>query len=210
MYIMIDNFDSFVYNLKAYFQELGREILVKRCDEITLEELEELKRRLEEERPMVWDSFPDIGLYMDQVISYVSRQLISYDGGEALTPAMVNNYIKDGLLPRADGKKYSKTHLGYLTAICALKQVLSVRDTRTLLEIGSAGRDPEKLYAAFYQELSLALDCTAEVLDPDLSQEDLPRLALRLALRSYADKLACQRILSLIAPQEEKPERRKK
>lgn len=175
-----------------------------------MEELEELKRRLEEERPMVWDSFPDIGLYMDQVISYVSRQLISYDGGEALTPAMVNNYIKDGLLPRADGKKYSKTHLGYLTAICALKQVLSVRDTRTLLEIGSAGRDPEKLYAAFYQELSLALDCTAEVLDPDLSQEDLPRLALRLALRSYADKLACQRILSLIASQEEKPERRKK
>ena len=43
MYVMIDNFDSFVYNLKAYFEELGREILVKRCDEITLEELEELK-----------------------------------------------------------------------------------------------------------------------------------------------------------------------
>ena len=39
---MIDNFDSFVYNLKAYFQELGREILVKRCDEITLKELEEM------------------------------------------------------------------------------------------------------------------------------------------------------------------------
>ena len=42
MYVMIDNFDSFVYNLKAYFQELGREILVRRCDEITLEELEEM------------------------------------------------------------------------------------------------------------------------------------------------------------------------
>ena len=38
MYVMIDNFDSFVYNLKAYFQELGREILVRRCDEITLRE----------------------------------------------------------------------------------------------------------------------------------------------------------------------------
>ena len=37
MYVMIDNFDSFVYNLKAYFQELGRDILVKRCDEITLD-----------------------------------------------------------------------------------------------------------------------------------------------------------------------------
>ena len=175
-----------------------------------MEELEELKKRLEEERPMTWDSFPDIGLYMDQVISYVSRQLISYDGGEALTPAMVNNYIKDGLLPRAEGKKYNKTHLGYLTAICALKQVLSVRETRDLLQVGSQDREPEDLYAAFYQELSLAQDCTAEVLDPTLSREELPRLALRLALRSYADKLACQRILALLAPEGSKGERRKK
>ena len=42
MYLMIDNYDSFVYNLKAYFQELGREILVKRCDEITLDEIERM------------------------------------------------------------------------------------------------------------------------------------------------------------------------
>ena len=40
---MIDNYDSFVYNLKAYFEELGREILVKRSDEITLDEIEDLK-----------------------------------------------------------------------------------------------------------------------------------------------------------------------
>ena len=25
MYLMIDNYDSFVYNLKAYFEELGRD-----------------------------------------------------------------------------------------------------------------------------------------------------------------------------------------
>lgn len=175
-----------------------------------MEELEELKGRLEEERPMPWDSFPDIGLYMDQVISYVSRQLITYDGEENLTPAMVNNYIKDGLLPRAEGKKYAKTHLGYLTAICALKQVLSVKETRTLLNAGGEGHAPENLYAAFYQELSMALDCTAEVLDPEVPEEELPRLALRLALRSYADKLACERVLSLLQDTETSPARRKK
>ena len=43
MYLMIDNYDSFVYNLKAYFEELGCEILVKRSDEITLDEIEHLK-----------------------------------------------------------------------------------------------------------------------------------------------------------------------
>ena len=175
-----------------------------------MEELEELKKRLEEERPMTWDSFPDIGLYMDQVISYVSRQLITYDQGEGLTPAMVNNYIKDGLLPRAEGKRYSKTHLAYLTAICALKQVLSVKETRELLRLSRGERTAEDLYATFYSELSLAQDCTAEVLDPTLSREELPRLALRLALRSYADKLACQRVLSLLVPKEEKAERKKK
>ena len=35
MFLMIDNYDSFVYNLKAYFEELGREIMVRRSDQIT-------------------------------------------------------------------------------------------------------------------------------------------------------------------------------
>ena len=43
MYLMIDNYDSFVYNLKAYFEELGQEILVRRSDEITLEDIEDMK-----------------------------------------------------------------------------------------------------------------------------------------------------------------------
>ena len=76
-----------------------------------MEELEELKSRMGSQRPVEWDAFPDIGLYMDQIISYMPRQLIHYGEGELLTSAMVNNYIKDGLLPRAEGKRYSRVHL---------------------------------------------------------------------------------------------------
>ena len=43
MYLMIDNYDSFVYNLKAYFEELGREIVVKRSDQITVDEVEKMQ-----------------------------------------------------------------------------------------------------------------------------------------------------------------------
>ena len=39
---MIDNYDSFVYNLVQYIGELGEEVLVKRNDEITIEEIKEL------------------------------------------------------------------------------------------------------------------------------------------------------------------------
>lgn len=36
--LLIDNYDSFTYNLVQYFQELGVEVVVKRNDEITREE----------------------------------------------------------------------------------------------------------------------------------------------------------------------------
>ncbi len=42
MLLMIDNYDSFTYNLVQYFGELGEEVAVYRNDEITLEEIREL------------------------------------------------------------------------------------------------------------------------------------------------------------------------
>lgn len=43
MIVMIDNYDSFTYNLVQYFGELGQEVVVYRNDEITLDELADLK-----------------------------------------------------------------------------------------------------------------------------------------------------------------------
>jgi len=39
MLFVLDNYDSFTYNLVQYFGELGAEMLVKRNDEITIDEL---------------------------------------------------------------------------------------------------------------------------------------------------------------------------
>ncbi|MTH55230.1 aminodeoxychorismate/anthranilate synthase component II [Bacillus mangrovi] len=43
MILMIDNYDSFTYNLVQYLGELGEELIVKRNDEITLEEIRNMK-----------------------------------------------------------------------------------------------------------------------------------------------------------------------
>lgn len=43
MILLIDNYDSFTYNLYQYLAELGTDILVKRNDAITIEEIEALK-----------------------------------------------------------------------------------------------------------------------------------------------------------------------
>lgn len=43
MLLMIDNYDSFTYNLVQYFRELGAKVEVYRNDEITLDEIEALQ-----------------------------------------------------------------------------------------------------------------------------------------------------------------------
>jgi anthranilate synthase/aminodeoxychorismate synthase-like glutamine amidotransferase len=43
MLLVIDNYDSFTYNLVQYFGELGAELYIKRNDRITLEEIRQFK-----------------------------------------------------------------------------------------------------------------------------------------------------------------------
>ena len=163
-----------------------------------MEELKQLKQRLEQERPVAWEELPDLALYMDQVISYIPRQLISFKEEDQLTSAMVNNYIKDGLVPRADGKRYGPVHLGYLTAVCAMKKVLSVKDMRAMLDSVPDSKEPRSIYNYFCRALDTALSEAAANLDADTPEDELPQLALSLGLRSYANQLACARVLDII------------
>ncbi|HET6676538.1 MAG TPA: aminodeoxychorismate/anthranilate synthase component II [Nitrospiraceae bacterium] len=43
MLLMIDNYDSFTYNLVQYFGELGEDVRVCRNDKITIDQIEDLK-----------------------------------------------------------------------------------------------------------------------------------------------------------------------
>ena len=42
MILLIDNYDSFTYNVKHYFNEIGAEVLIHRNDKITIKEIEEI------------------------------------------------------------------------------------------------------------------------------------------------------------------------
>ncbi len=175
-----------------------------------MEEIQKIKVLLGEDRPEDWDTLPDIDLYMDQVVSYLPRQSV---GGKvpSMTSAMINNYVKDGLLPRACGKRYHKEHLIYLTAIGLLKNVLTVKDMKLLLdqEIQPGAE------RAFYEKLLCGIDeayaRTDEFIDPELSESELTVAAMRLALTSCAAKAACEEILSVIREKhpEEDPKAKK-
>ena len=114
-------------------------------------------------------------------------------------------------MPRAEGKRYSRTHLAYLTALCAPQAgaLGEGRGAAAGCRVGG-GRPPQKLYEQFREELDRALDVTAGSLDGSAEAEELPGLALALALRSYADRLACQRILELLRERRPQPEKNRK
>ena len=88
---------------------------------------------LQQYKPVQWAMIPDFGLYMDQVITFISQMyapLYGEDPSKYLSASMINNYVKSKLIPRPDGKKYSREQIALLTMIVALKQVASMEDMK--------------------------------------------------------------------------------
>lgn len=162
-----------------------------------MDEILKIKKMLAEDRPEGWETLPDIELYMDQVVSYLPRQSV---GGKvpSMTSAMINNYVKDGLLPRACGKRYHKEHLIYLTAIGLLKNVLTVRDMKLLLDSEIAEDRETDFYEKFLRGIDEAFGRVNGDIDPELPEEELTQAAMRLALMSCAAKTACEELLAII------------
>lgn len=163
-------------------------------------ERSELLKPLQDQRPAPWDQLPDFALYMDQVLSYMERQVLPYGEDDALTASMVNNYTKSGLVPRAEGKKYHRTHLAYLTGICALKHVLTTRDMDLLIreELTANGRTVETGYTAFCESLDSALQVITSEMAERPEEENLADAAIHFALLSYAAGMASNRYISLL------------
>lgn len=84
-----------------------------------------------------WDELPEIDLYIDQVITLMDKYLSFHKTDEnspVVTHAMINNYVKLGMMPAPVRKKYSREHVAYLIIICSLKQALPISDIKDLIE----------------------------------------------------------------------------
>lgn len=74
-----------------------------------------------------WSELPQFDLYMDQVVSFINQMLKPLNFDE-LTPAMINNYVKSGLIHAPQKKKYSQQQVARLILIAILKSVFSISD----------------------------------------------------------------------------------
>ena len=162
-----------------------------------MEKISAFRRQLETHRPADWETLPDFPLYMDQVLSYMERQTIRLDESGALTASMVNNYTKNALVPRAEGKKYNRDHLAYLTFVCILKQVMSVRDMDLLIRTElSDDRSVENGYRAFLESLDGALSSTVQEMGAYEGTDNLADAAVHFGLLSYAAGLVSRQYVA--------------
>lgn len=176
-----------------------------------IDDLKDLLAQSAEFKQTEWEKLPDIGLYMDQVQTFLDRQLVLYsknDKEKLLTSSMINNYIKDGLIPRAEAKKYSPSHVALLIMIATLKQVLSMQDLKQLLSDLTEPEQIRQLYEQYLAKQHLDMVSTsasvvksierAEI-EPDQEIAFLSHLALDLSIEARNRTLLSGKILNRLS-----------
>ena len=155
----------------------------------------DLARRLAGFHLPRYEDLPSVQLYRDQVIGVVEQALAPFAAcidGDLLTPSMVNNYVKAGLLPSPVKKLYGREHIARLIVICVFKQVLSIQAIAALFRIQKLTYLVDVAFDYVATELENAVH-TAFTLDatpiPDTaSQVTRESLLVRNAVTAFAAK----------------------
>ena len=139
-----------------------------------------------------WSDFPTIEIYLDQLVTYLDQNLKPYSVGNPtiITKTMINNYVKQQVIPPPIKKKYSREHIASLFVICILKQVYSINNIADLITFAIGKANIERAYNNFCDELESAVQAVFSAapytIDKSISPEN--RLMKSLVL-SFANKL---------------------
>lgn len=119
----------------------------------------ELRARMASLHIMRIAEMPRIELYLDQALSIVGDELsfMALPGEDLLTGSMVNNYVKQHLVPAPERRRYTRRHVATLIYVCAFKRVFSISEVKSLYDACvSRGVD----VAGTYDELASVLERT--------------------------------------------------
>ncbi|MDR1002930.1 MAG: DUF1836 domain-containing protein [Oscillospiraceae bacterium] len=169
------------------------------------EELLKWTEYLEKFKVGEFHQWPDIDLYMDQVISYLERYvtpLRTDENEKIVTPSIINNNTKDGVLPKPVKKKYSRQLLSILLIFSTLRQVIPTQNMAVLLNTLSGAEDYPEVHNQFARSLEQCLSETSKMVRDEvdgLNMEDklsVAVLAMKLAIEADAKSLAARKLLS--------------
>lgn len=139
-----------------------------------------------------WNELPEFELYMDQVIGLAEKNLgaLYIDGKGLLTPSMINNYVKSGVLPPPKNKRYNRTHLAILMIVCAMKPVMEISAVSDIIGRSIAAGNIENVldeFARMYEtELSSSIKKAKIAIEASHNDELLSFIAIENTLKASA------------------------
>lgn len=140
-----------------------------------------------------WSELPEIDLYLDQVVNYIEKYLGQYTVNKEdkiITKTMINNYVKLGIMPAPEKKKYSRSHIAYLIVICVLKQVYSISDIGKLISLTIQYFELSKAYNRFCANLELSVKNVFTRKEfPHVDKMTEEQYLLKNVVQSVADKM---------------------
>ena len=111
-----------------------------------------------------YNEIPNVGLYLEQATKYVCEYLAPL-GEYTLTPSMISNYVKKGLIANPVKKQYGRDHIAYLFFIAMAKSVLSLDALTGFIKLQQQTYTLPKAYDYFAQQFECLLRFTFEVDD---------------------------------------------
>jgi len=111
-----------------------------------------------------YNEIPDVGLYLEQATKYVCGYLAPL-GEYTLTPSMISNYVKKGLVANPVKKQYGREHIAYLFFIAVAKSVLSLDALTGFIKLQQQTYTLPKAYDYFCDEFENILQFTFELKD---------------------------------------------
>lgn len=158
-----------------------------------------------------WNELPEIDLYLDQVVNYIEKYLgiFKVNGDEKIiTKTMINNYVKQGIMPAPEKKKYNSSHIAYLMVICVLKQVYSIGDIGSLVTETTKYFELSKAYNRFCANLEISIKNVFTRKEfPHIDRMTEEQYLLKNVVQAVADKLYVEtKFLSSVEEKKEKQE----
>ena len=111
-----------------------------------------------------YEQIPSMGLYLEQATKYVCEYLAPL-GEFSLTPSMISNYVKKGLIANPVRKQYGREQIAYLFFIAVAKSVLSLDALTGFIRLQQQTYALPRAYDYFCQEFENLLQFTFELKD---------------------------------------------
>ena len=133
---------------------------------------EQIAAALQDFRLPRYNEIPNVGLYLEQATKYIGEYL-SPLGEYTLTPSMISNYVKKGLIANPVKKQYGREQIAYLFFIAMAKSVLSLDALTGFIKLQQQTYTLPKAYDYFAEEFENLLQFTFELKDTiEMSGED--------------------------------------